>query len=56
MGNDVRIVKLDLVGGIFMWLCRKCEDKRIKKGQLVLERRPLPHAQPCQDCEHNKRR
>lgn len=56
MGNEVRIVKLDVVGGIFLWLCGKCEAKREKKGQAVLERRPLPNQQPCQDCVHNKRR
>lgn len=53
--NDVRIVKLDLVGGIFMWLCRKCEAAREKKGQLVLERRPMPAPQECDDCKHKRR-
>lgn len=53
--SDVRIVKLDILGGLFMWLCRKCEASRVKKGQIVLERRPLPHSQECQDCKHKRR-
>lgn len=54
MADQVRIVKLDSVGGIFLWLCRSCTGERKKKGATVLEQRKPPFPVPCQDCEWKK--
>lgn len=55
MAEDVRIVKLDSVGGIFLWLCRACTKARRAKGSTVLEQRKNPFPRPCDDCEWRKK-
>lgn len=49
MADEVAIVKLDAVGGLWMWLCAKHEKKREKKWG-VLERRRPPGKIECDDC------
>lgn len=49
MADDVRIVKLDTVGGLWMWLCKKHKAKREKKWPVLEERQP-PGAIECDDC------
>lgn len=50
----VMIIKLDAVGGIFLWLCKKHEAKRAKKWPVLERRRPVSPLE-CQDCRAEAR-
>ena len=51
----VMIVKIDAVGGIFLWLCAKHEAKRAKSYPVLERRRPVSPVE-CDDCRAEKRR